>query len=295
MFGYINVNEKELQGERRDVYQSFYCGLCQELRSESRSVGQLLLNYDMAFLTILLSGLYEPVNTEWDFTCPVHPIKKKHGIKNEATTYAAKMNILLSYHNLEDDWNDNRSVAKKQMAKRLYKDYVRIAKEYPRQADAVEKYMRKLAVAESGKEANLDAVSGLTGEMLAEIFAWKEDNFASELRCMGFYLGKFIYLIDAYVDVESDAKKGLYNPFLMKNYKDDKMDFDTYVRLILTSMMSECAKAFERLPIIEYADILRNVLYSGVWTKFEIHKIKKGNKDNKIRNKKDSDKEGKDR
>ena len=36
------------------------------------------------------------------------------------------------------------------------------------------------------------------------------------LRRMGFYLGKFIYLLDAYDDVEKDVKSGNYNPFSEK-------------------------------------------------------------------------------
>ncbi len=40
-------------------------------------------------------------------------------------------------------------------------------------------------------------------------------------------------------------------------------------------MMSECAKSFERLPILLHADILRNVLYSGVWSKYEYLQLKK--------------------
>ena len=34
-------------------------------------------------------------------------------------------------------------------------------------------------------------------------------------------------------------------------------------------MLSEACREFEKLPIIRYGDILRNILYSGVWTRFE--------------------------
>ena len=158
------------------------------------------------------------------------------------------------------------------------KDYERIKQEYPRQAKAVEDYIRKLSVAEMGNEKNLDAVSGLTGEMLAEIFDWKQDEWSEELRCMGFYLGKFVYLMDAYEDLEKDEQRGLYNPFLSWKEDNKGTDLDTFVRLILTSMLAECAKSFERLPIINYADILRNILYSGVWTRFEVNQLKKKKK-----------------
>ena len=40
-------------------------------------------------------------------------------------------------------------------------------------------------------------------------------------------------------------------------------------------MMSECAKSFERLPILLHADILRNILYSGVWSRYEYLQLRK--------------------
>ena len=40
-------------------------------------------------------------------------------------------------------------------------------------------------------------------------------------------------------------------------------------------MISEATLAFERLPIIENATIIRNILYSGVWTKYEMIKKKR--------------------
>lgn len=48
---------------------------------------------------------------------------------------------------------------------------------------------------------------------------------------------------------------------------------------IMMLMMAECSRAFERLPILENVDILRNILYSGVWVKYEkVTKERAGNK-----------------
>ena len=85
------------------------------------------------------------------------------------------------------------------------------------------------------------------------------------MRTLGFYMGKFIYLMDAYEDYEADQKKNCYNPRVYMEKENDQ-EFDTFCKLLLTSMMSECAKSFERLPILLHADILRNILYSGVRT-----------------------------
>lgn len=274
MFGYININRKELTKENAKIYQAYYCGLCQKLKSSCGTKGQMLLNYDMTFLVVLLCGLYELDHEETEFTCPLHPTKKQRAWINEATAYAADMNVILAYHNFEDDWRDTKAYTKRAIAKAFWKDYERICRKYPRQAAAVEKYIKELAAAEAAGEENIDLIAGLTGEMMGEIFDWKEDEWSEELRYLSFYMGKFIYLMDAYEDLEKDKKRQEYNPFL-KMVCQKEEDFETFVKLILTSMISECAKSFERLPIIMHADILRNILYSGIWSKYEYIQIKK--------------------
>ena len=193
---------------------------------------------------------------------------------NEATDYAADMNLIVAYHNLIDDWKDEKAYTKKAFAKMLDKDYARVMEKYPRQVHAVEEFMRKTDEVETRGETNLDAVAGLTGEMLGEIFCWREDEWQEELRTLGFYMGKFIYIMDAYEDYDEDRRKKEYNP-LVYAMRESADDMDTLCRLLLTSMMSECAKSFERLPILLHADILRNVLYSGVWSKNEYLQLKK--------------------
>lgn len=274
MFGYVNINRKTLTEEDQKIYQSFYCGLCQRLKEKFGTKGQMLLSYDMTFLVVLLSGLYELEHREKEFICPLHPTKKKTAFLDEVTEYVADMNLILAYHNLLDDWKDEKSFAKKQYAKILQKDYNEIREQYPRQVKAVEHYMMALEEAEKRKEQNLDVIAGYTGEMMEELFDWKEDIWSKDLRCLSFYLGKFIYLMDAYEDMEKDHKRNRYNPFLMMK-KQSGDDFETFCRLLLTSMVQEAAKAFERLPIIMYAEILRNVLYSGIWTKYEYIRCKK--------------------
>ena len=91
------------------------------------------------------------------------------------------------------------------------------------------------------------------------------------------YLGKFIYLLDAYDDVEEDVKNEDYNPFAQKYTMEG---FEEEVRRILLMMMAETCREFEKLPIIKYGDILRNILYSGVWCRFEeVSKKRRGERE----------------
>lgn len=75
------------------------------------------LAYDMTFLIVLLTGLYELPNEKTKFTCAPHPTQKRIAWINDATKYAADMNLILAYHNLIDDWNDDRSYTKKRICK----------------------------------------------------------------------------------------------------------------------------------------------------------------------------------
>ena len=86
----------------------------------------------------------------------------------------------------------------------------------------------------------------------------------------GFFLGKFIYLLDAYDDLEKDIKKKNYNP--LKPLYGEK-DYEERCRELLLMMMAECSSEFEKLPCIQDEEILRNILYAGVWTKY--NKIQK--------------------
>ena len=74
-------------------------------------------------------------------------------------------------------------------------------------------------------------------------------------------------------------KKGNFNPF-SEIY--GRPDFDQRCGAVLKMMISACAEAFERLPVEDHTEILRNIIYAGVWSKFEIalQKRKDRNREN---------------
>ena len=112
MFGYIVMNKPEIKMKDFDMYRSFYCGLCRELREKYGISGQITLSYDMTFVIMLLSGLYEPKTYKGTTRCILHPVRKQPVRKNVMTEYCADMNILLTYYKCLDDWNDDRKYVK---------------------------------------------------------------------------------------------------------------------------------------------------------------------------------------
>ena len=336
MFGYVVVNKPELKFREFDVYRAYYCGLCHSLSKRHGLSGQLTLSYDMTFLVILLSSLYEPEHSVTSKRCIVHPLKRQNIISSEFTDYVADMNVILSYFKCLDDWHDDRSVLKLAYSKLLKKgsigknlnnvhatsdstddgsvaatqpsavDYGSVTAtqssavndgsvtatqpnsdsnnqnsyftddsghlhispdySYKNKIEAISSLLDELGTREKMNETNVDVVAGLFGRIMQILFVPFDDIYAKGLGRMGFYLGKFIYIMDAFDDVEDDVKKGHYNVF-SNCYTDP--DFETHVKDMLTMMMAECSDAFEMLPAVDNADILRNILYSGVWNSYE--------------------------
>jgi hypothetical protein len=129
----------------------------------------------------------------------------------------------------------------------------------------VKNYVYRLEAAERSGEKDLDVLAGLTGTMLGEIMNWKDDVWADILRSIGFYLGKFIYLMDAYEDLETDVGKGRFNP--LADHRETP-GFEDWIFSMLDLMMADCARYFEQLPLSQNVEILRNILYAGVWSKY---------------------------
>lgn len=266
MFGYIAINKAEMKFKDYDVYHSYYCGLCKRLKECYGIRGQVTLSFDMTFLIVLLTGLYEPETRTDVENCIAHPFKKHTARTNQFTDYAAAVNLILTYYKCKDDWEDDRDRRKYISARLLRSQMRQLQKEYPAKMAAVSSNLRKLTALEQKNEQNIDLMAGLFGNIMAELFAYRKDEWESSLRKIGFFLGKFIYLMDAYEDVEHDIQSDNYNPF--RDAYQNQPDFAENSRKLMTLMMAECSREFEKLPILLHIDILRNILYSGVWCRY---------------------------
>ena len=309
MFGYVVINKPELKFKEFDVYKGYYCGLCHCLKERYGITGQVTLTYDMTFLSLLLTSLYEAPVTEEHHRCISHPQGKHLMISSSYTDYVADMNVVLAYFKARDDWHDDKNIIKLAFSSILKRKCKSFSKKnsradsrirsvsstasnfgresvsgtefdtliesdfcdksesipYKEKVELISRYLDELQQYEETGETNIDLVAGSFGKIMSVLFTPKDDQWAPILSRMGFFLGKFIYILDAYKDLEKDLKKGSYNPF--KNICKDE-DFDDRIKQMLTMMMAACSKEFEFLPILDNANILRNILYAGVWTKY---------------------------
>ena len=266
MFGYIIPNYDELKVRELKEYRQYYCGLCRCLKERYGIKGQITLTYDMTFLGLLLTSLYEPEITVKSCRCVAHPAKRHEYIQSEYLYYAADMNILLMYYKCLDDWKDEHKVIKASYAGLLKRAGSKVKDKYPDKAARIQDGLDKLSMAEKEKNPVLDEAAGYFGDICSSLFVYKKDEWSEDLSRIGYFIGKFIYLLDAYEDLEDDINEGRYNPYIMMCKEDG---FDEKVRQILVMMMSEVGRAFERLPILENVQILKNIIYSGVWCRYD--------------------------
>jgi len=264
MFGFVVASLEELGEEEKNRYQAVYCGICRAIRETDGQLCRLGLSYDMAFLALLLMSLYEPEEETGQARCLAHPAKRRPWTDNEYIRYAARMNVALACYKARDDRDDDGSLSARLMAKVFGGHEEEITAAYPRQCAAIRESIRELSELEKAGCPNPDEPAGCFGRLMAELLAFREDRWAEDLRQMGFYLGRFIYLADAAIDYRRDVKKNKYNPFAAQGCGEDQEKWEQYLVL----EMAGCTEAYERLPLVEDKGILDNILYSGVWLSY---------------------------
>ena len=267
MFGYVRINKMDLTFREYDYYKGYYCGLCKYLKENHGEISRLSLNYDITFLIVILTALYKLDSDITYERCIANPLKKKMRIVNEITEYAASMNILLSYYKLEDNLYDDNGI-KDKLAYELYKGKLKKAYEkYPQKAEYIKQQLGNLRELEKQESKSIDKVSNTFGNLMGEIFVYKKDEYEQNLRNIGFNLGKYIYILDAYEDLEEDNKKGRYNPFI--DYIDKKEELKNKVDRLISMSLGMATKNIEQLNLEFNKSIINNIIYSGVYLRYK--------------------------
>ena len=180
MFGYVKINKMDLTFREYEHYRGYYCGLCKCLKNNHGEISRLSLNYDITFLVLILTSVYRPKSNIIEEGCITNPFKKKKKIINEITEYAASMNVLLAYYKLEDNLKDDNKL-KDKFAYTMYKGILKSAYEkYPKKAEFIKEQLEILYNLEKAKNTNIDLVSNTFGNLMSEIFAYKQDENESE-------------------------------------------------------------------------------------------------------------------
>ena len=268
MFGYVRPALDRLEAADRDAYQGVYCGLCHAMARRHGWPARFTLNYDFAFLAVLLtSGQGEDGTCAR--RCPAHPFRRPRAcLRGAGLETAADESMILTWYKLTDDVQDRGLFAglPYRALRRLFRrGYRRAAAARPEFDRLVGAGLERLRQMELDRSPRLDQVADCFAGILA---AAAEELPQSEerRRIMGqllYHLGRWIYLVDAWDDLKDDRKQDRYNP-LSARFSGRAEEERDYVETTLTHSLRLCGSAANLLELGRWAPIVENVLYSGL-------------------------------
>lgn len=274
MFGYVMADSEELTQAERARYAGCYCGICRAIQKNASNACRLALSYDMVFLALLLSSLYEPEEGLQTRKCALHPLRKQSWLQSDIISYAADMNVALAYYNADDHWRDSKRLDALAQRALLRRHCPAVSARYPRQCNAIADEIAALNLLEQSHCGNPDLPANCFGRLMQQLFLYRQDQWSQYLSQMAMALGRFIYLMDAAVDYRKDLRQGAYNPLAAMDEHVDPARWEQYLVLA----MAKCTQAYEMLPLVQDKPLLDKILYSGVWIPYR-KKQKKAQED----------------
>ncbi len=270
MFGYIGIDKAELKFKDYDRFCGYYCGLCRKLKRDYSIKSSFTLSNDCVFLYLLISAITDKEETVSYKTCPLHPFKKKLFISSSGEDFASAVNILLFYNKLADDIRDDGSKLSNTLKVLYKKEYKKATEKYPKLYDIIKENSEKLTKLEAEKCFEIDMVSDVFAGMLGSMFAEISDVDSVNLYEIGYSIGKWIYLIDAYDDMQKDKEKQRYNIFnLIESNSSDK-SIRTIAEYSLNASANNAVRAFNRLDVLKDKVILENILENSVFKRTQL-------------------------
>ncbi|MBR3869761.1 MAG: hypothetical protein IKM66_10655 [Clostridia bacterium] len=280
MFGYIRTHRPELKVCEDEAYKGIYCSLCKELGKRYGIMSRLFLSYDSTFLALALMALSEEKLGFNQKRCPFNPAKKCNFCTgdHDELAYAADISVLLLYHKIRDNIKDStlfKAILYRILLVLIIRSYKKAEKFRPDAAITIKEYMDMQSAVEEKQSRSIDEAAEPTAILLSKLYSANgtdEDQKRVRER-VGYCLGRWIYMIDAFDDIEKDRKSGNYNPFLLSgqdNYEKIKGD------LLMT--VGELAKAYDLLEIKKFDGITKNVIYDGLY--YETLKVYERRKNN---------------
>ena len=277
MIGYVKIFKPELKIKDYQLYNSYYCGICKSLGSRYGLIYRNLLNYDAVFLAILIDSVNELTADVENFRCILHPVKKKtRCINSKSIDFVSDITVFMTYKKLLDDINDENSLMARIGAGAFKRAYKKAENEIDGIKENIELHLNKLAVLEKDDSDSIDETAECYGRIYGTILTQNlvcEGEILKAVDWIGYNIGRWIYIIDAYEDIEGDVNKNRYNPLLRRFPIDSGQSVSEYrsgirdrLSFILYTALNEASKAYDLIDKNVNSSIIKNILYEGLYS-----------------------------
>lgn len=266
MFGYVRPVRDELKVRELHAYEAVYCGLCQAIGRGSGLIARCFLNYDFVFLALLLSPQEVPQNGKC--RCPARLwCRKKPCTAMQGVALAADAGTILSYWKLRDTVADGdvwSRLGARLLCVLLRRGYRRAAARLPDFDREVRACLDELRGLEQARIPSLDRPADTFARILQA--AAPDTGQSARDRAMGqllYHVGRWIYLLDAWDDLEEDRRSGAYNPIALR-FPGAELDQKDYLRTTLRHSRNLASSALGLLELGQWEGIVYNIVYLGL-------------------------------
>lgn len=268
MFGYVRTASEELKVKEFNRYKAYYCGVCRGM-SRYTFIGRVLLNYDLAFYALLIDSEAKAEikvkRCKWN-------LKKKPYACGEALDYAAALNLLLSCGKLRDDIADGQKSRAAALA--FFKRAERNAsKNAPRAGKIIDNGLQALSSLEKAGCSRLDEIAhqfaDLCGLLASESPFVSTDELRRIVYQISYNTARWVYIIDAYDDMDKDKKRGNYNPITAESLRRgiSEEEIPDWIRETLFQSLYSASRACALLPQSPNTPIISNIIDYGMYDK----------------------------
>lgn len=267
MFGYVNVYKDELKMKDYNMYRCIYCGVCMACADKLSFSSRFTLSYDAAFLALVLTSAAKDDTAVTARRCFANPLKKRPVANvTREIEYAACVGLVLAYFKLKDDWRDERKLTALLASLFLRAATKKARKKYPEMCAVIENGLEELSRLEEKNCMQADEPADAFAQMLGKCFTpdFVEENQKRQFYWIGYYIGRWIYLIDAVNDLEQDIKKDGYNPY--KKSFSTRNEAAKTLSVPFTLTLESAAASYELLDTVRNRELLDNIFYKGLYS-----------------------------
>lgn len=259
MIGYLKPHADDLRVYEYKQYKSFYCGICIEIKKHQGELPRLFLNNDITFFAVLLSSLDDKETKNGIHHCSFNLYKKKPISNNRYTKYMADINYLFTYEKICDNLRDDRSIPAFFQKLLFYRKNRKLRRMYSREYHIFENYTKQLHELEQSQSTDFIKLGELFGETLRDMFQDLPVSQKEEVGKLFYYLGQWIYCIDALDDIEKDQKSKSFNP-LIPAYQSNKDQMIQEVEKHLNCILLQIVYLYTSMDFENYKGIVFNIL-----------------------------------
>lgn len=270
VLGFVKACKEELKVKEYETYKAVYCSLCKKLGKNYGVMSRFTLSYDFTFLAMLNMSLQDGCDGFVRKRCVFNPLKKCNYCKDDtALDMPSAAAMIMLYYKILDNVSDEHGIKKigylclKAIFRTAHK---KAAKKYPSIETVVSEYIKKQSELEKNGCTSIDEAADPTAKMLEQMLAFCSEDETQKrvLSRLGYCVGRYIYLLDAAVDLSGDIKSGSYNVLKSELHGDVKEYTKEKITPQLYFCINEATKAFELLDIKKYKSILGNIIYLGL-------------------------------